>query len=107
LEETVQTSLRLPRLLVKRLKQACLDRDTNQTAAIIEALEVWLAPAEPAAPGSALAAFRQLIEATPDAADYADFVKHGQPEVVRVVQDLVAAHAKAQQNRRSTRSKVK
>jgi hypothetical protein len=42
-----------------------------------------------------------------DQSDYADFVAHGQPEVVRVVQDLVAAHAKARKQGRNTQTKVK
>jgi hypothetical protein len=40
--EIVKSSWRLPRTLIKRLKQYALDHDTNVTAVLIEALEEFL-----------------------------------------------------------------
>jgi predicted transcriptional regulator len=41
-EEVQKTSLRLPKRLVKRLKQYALDSDSNLTAVIVQALEEFL-----------------------------------------------------------------
>jgi len=42
LSEFLKTSLRLPSDLMDRLKWECLRRKTNQTAAVIAGLELWL-----------------------------------------------------------------
>lgn len=53
----VQTTIRLPEELLERVKYACLRRKTNQTAAVIAGLEMWLDPAGTAArPSTAIPA---------------------------------------------------
>jgi hypothetical protein len=46
-------------------------------------------------PNDRRGAAKKIAVVDPAAADYLDFLATGSPEVVRVVQDLVAAHAKA------------
>jgi hypothetical protein len=45
-DDTLKTSLRLPRILIKRVKQYALDHDTNVTSVLIEALEDFLSKKE-------------------------------------------------------------
>ena len=42
MSSVVQTTIRLPEELLERVKYACLRRKTNQTAAVIAGLELWL-----------------------------------------------------------------
>jgi hypothetical protein len=109
LKEVVQTTLRFPASLMKRLKQVCLDRETNQTAAIIAALEVWMddkraAPIPPISdspkwPGET-AAFRRFLEnADPIAVGIAmDMItKHQVKSKSKLMAEIDEATAKARQ----------
>jgi hypothetical protein len=44
-KEVKQTSFRLPPELLRRLKQACLDRSAKQTEAVIAGIELWIGEA--------------------------------------------------------------
>jgi hypothetical protein len=43
--EVKQTSFRLPPELLRRLKQACLDRSAKQTEAVMAGIELWIGEA--------------------------------------------------------------
>ena len=53
-ERIVNTSVRIAASLLKRVKHVCVDRGTNQTEAIIDGLQLWLALDKESAPAKPL-----------------------------------------------------
>ena len=85
----VQTTLRFPKELLRRLKQACLDRNTNQTTAVIEAVEAWLGPED----GEQILFQRAMALLRDDDVElFTDFLQNGDPAFVKIVMDILAVH---------------